>query len=224
MALVKEFEHLKISLDVIKLATNSFGSDHFIGVGGFGKVYKGEIPDRDGRPITVAIKQLDRKHGQGGHEFLTEIMMLADEEILVYKYELNGSLEKYLNSNTLTCVQHLKICVGAARGLEYLLNPLETQQRVLHRDVKSANVLLDQFWEAKVSDFGLSRPGPANQEFLVSRFECCRNAWYCDPLYAETGILIKESDVYSFGVVLFEVLLQLYMYLLFMLYSSQGVM
>ncbi|KAJ0560041.1 putative protein kinase RLK-Pelle-CrRLK1L-1 family [Helianthus annuus] len=180
MALVKEFEHLKISLDVIKLATNSFGSDHFIGVGGFGKVYKGEIPDRDGRPITFAIKQLDRKHGQGGHEFLTEIMMLvtknllsligfcdeADEKILVYKYELNGSLEKYLNSNTLTCVQRLKICVGAARGLEYLLNPLETQQRVLHRDVKSANVLLDQFWEAKVSDLGLSRLGPANQEFL----------------------------------------------------------
>ncbi|KAF5801804.1 putative protein kinase RLK-Pelle-CrRLK1L-1 family [Helianthus annuus] len=162
MALVKEFEHLKISLDMIKLATNSFGSDHFIGVGGFGKVYKGEIPERDGRPITVAIKQLDRNTDKVDMSFSDE----ADEKILVYKYELNGSLEKYLNSNTLTCVQRLKICVGAARGLEYLLNPLETQQRVLHRDVKSANVLLDQFWEAKVSDFGLSRLGPTNQEFL----------------------------------------------------------
>ncbi|KAM0026934.1 putative protein kinase RLK-Pelle-CrRLK1L-1 family [Helianthus debilis subsp. tardiflorus] len=159
MALVKEFEHLKISSDVIKLATNSFGSEHFIGIGGFGKVYKGEILDKDGQPITVTIKRLDRKHGQGDHEFMTEIMMLsryrhknlvslvgfcdeADEKIFVYEYEFNGSLEKYLNSNTLTWVQRLKICVGAARRLEYLHNPLDTQQRVLHRDVKSANVLL----------------------------------------------------------------------------------
>ncbi|KAL8208292.1 hypothetical protein R6Q57_007704 [Mikania cordata] len=223
MALVKEFEHLKISSDVIKLATNSFGPDHFIGVGGFGKVYKGEIPDTDGRPITVAIKRLDRKHGQGEHEFLTEIMMLSryrhknlvslvgfcdevNEKILVYEYEFNGSLERYLNNKTLTWVQRLKICIGAARGLEYLHNPQETQQRVLHRDVKSANVLLDQLWEAKIADFGLSKMGPANQEFTFLVSNAVGTVGYCDPLYAETGILTKESDVYSFGVVLFEVL------------------
>ncbi|KAJ0560042.1 putative protein kinase RLK-Pelle-CrRLK1L-1 family [Helianthus annuus] len=154
---------------------------------------------------------------------MTEIMMLsryrhknlvslvgfcdeADEKILVYEYEFNGSLEKYLNSNTLTWVQRLKICVGAARGLEYLHNPLETQQRVLHRDIKSANVLLSEVWEAKVSDFGLSKIGPANQEFTFLVSNAVGTPGYCDPLYAEKGILTKESDVYSFGVVLFEVL------------------
>nr|XP_043606840.1 uncharacterized protein LOC122578857 [Erigeron canadensis] len=223
MALVKELEHLKISLDAINLATNSFGVENFIGVGGFGKVYKGEITDKKGLTQTVAIKRLDRKHGQGEHEFLTEIMMLSryrhknlvsllgfcdegEEKILVYEYEFNGSLEKYLSSNDLTWVQRLKICIGAARGLEYLHNPFGTQQRVLHRDVKSSNVLLDHFWEAKISDFGLSKIGPANQEFTFLVSTVVGTLGYCDPLYAETGILTKESDVYSFGVVLFEVL------------------
>ncbi|GKD03409.1 receptor-interacting serine/threonine-protein kinase 4-like protein [Tanacetum coccineum] len=225
MALVKQLEHLKlkISLDVIKSATNSFGAENFIGVGGFGKVYKGDISNADGIAKTVAIKRLDRRHGQGEHEFLTEIMMLSryrhrnlvsligfcdedEEKILVYEYEFNGSLEKYLSSEDLTWGQRLKICIGAARGLEYLHNPLGTQQRVLHRDVKSANFLLDQNWEAKISDFGLSRIGPANQEFTFLVSTVVGTLGYCDPLYAETGILTKESDVYSFGVVLFEVL------------------
>ncbi|PWA84321.1 serine/threonine/dual specificity protein kinase, catalytic domain-containing protein [Artemisia annua] len=223
MALVKELEHLKISLDVIKSATNNFGVENFIGVGGFGKVYKGEISENGRLTKTVAIKRLDRRHGQGDHEFLTEIMMLSryrhknlvsligfcdedDEKILVYEYEFNGSLEKYLSSEDLTWSQRLKICIGAARGLEYLHNPLGTQQRVLHRDVKSANFLLDHNWEAKISDFGLSRIGPANQEFTFLVSTVVGTLGYCDPLYAETGILTKESDVYSFGVVLFEVL------------------
>ncbi|GJZ77951.1 receptor-like protein kinase HERK 1, partial [Tanacetum coccineum] len=129
-----------------------------------------------------------------------------DEKILVYEYEFNGSLEKYLSSEELTWSQRLKICIGAARGLEYLHNPLGTQQRVLHRDVKCANFLLDHNWEAKISDFGLSRIGPANQEFTFLVSTVVGTLGYCDPLYAETGILTKESDVYSFGVVLFEVL------------------
>ncbi|CAI9275004.1 unnamed protein product [Lactuca saligna] len=223
MALLKQLEHLKISFDVIKLATNNFGPENFIGVGGFGKVYKAEITSTDGLTKTVAIKRLDRRHGQGEHEFLMEIMMLSryrhknlvsllgfcdegEEKILVYEFEFNGSLEKYLSSTSLTWVQRLKICIGAARGLEYLHNPLGTQQRVLHRDVKSANVLLDQFWEAKIADFGLSKMGPANQEYTFLVSNAVGTFGYCDPLYAETNILTKESDVYSFGAVLFEVL------------------
>ncbi|KAJ0914867.1 putative protein kinase RLK-Pelle-LRR-I-1 family [Helianthus annuus] len=94
---------------------------------------------------------------------------------------------------------HIKI-------IQHLHSPLETQQRVLHRDIKSANVLLSEVWEAKVSDFGLSKIGPANQEFTFLVSNAVGTPGYCDPLYAETGILTKESDVYSFGVVLFEVL------------------
>ncbi|KAL4570271.1 hypothetical protein LXL04_025923 [Taraxacum kok-saghyz] len=223
MALLKELAHLKISLDVVKLATNNFGAENFVGVGGFGKVYKGEIIFPDGLTKTVAIKRLDRRHGQGEHEFLMEIMMLSryrhknlvsllgfcdegEEKILIYEYLFNGSLEKYLSSNSLTWAQRLKICIGAARGLEYLHNPFGTQQRVLHRDVKSANVLLDELWETKIADFGLSKIGPANQEFTFLVSNAVGTFGYCDPLYAETNILTKESDVYSFGAVLFEVL------------------
>ncbi|GJX18669.1 RNA-directed DNA polymerase [Tanacetum coccineum] len=105
-----------------------------------------------------------------------------------------------------TWVTRLEICIGAARGLTCLHNATETQQRVLDGDIKSSNILLDENWNAKVSDFGLSKFGPANQQtsFLVSH--AVGTLGYCDPLYAETGFLTKESDVYSFGVMLFEIL------------------
>ncbi|PWA93139.1 Phloem protein 2-like protein [Artemisia annua] len=117
MALVKELEHLKISLDVIKLATDGFSAKNLIGVGGFGKVCKGEIANTEGLTKNIVIKRLDKKH---------------------------------LSSNALTGGQRLKICNVVALGLEYLHNPLGTQQRVLHQDVKSANILLHNFWEAKI--------------------------------------------------------------------------
>ncbi|KAJ0716727.1 putative protein kinase RLK-Pelle-CrRLK1L-1 family [Helianthus annuus] len=127
--------------------------------------------------------------------------------ILVYEYASRGSLDRYLtDASTLTWIRRLKICVGAARGLHFLHDPEETQQRVLHRDIKSANILIDENWTAKVSDFGLSKVGPANQvhTYLVSHG--VGTPGYCDPLYMEMGFLSKESDVYSFGVVLFEIL------------------
>ncbi|GKA60214.1 receptor-like protein kinase HERK 1 [Tanacetum coccineum] len=142
------------------------------------------------------------------HKNLVSLVGFCDEDeekIIVYEYEFNGSLEKHLSSNTLTWVQRLKICIGVARRLEYLHNPLGTQQKVLHRDMKSANILLDHFWEAKISDFGLSKIGPANLEFTFLVSNVVGTLGYCDPLYAETGILTKESDVYSFGVVLYEI-------------------
>nr|GEX42861.1 receptor-like protein kinase HERK 1 [Tanacetum cinerariifolium] len=143
------------------------------------------------------------------HKNLVSLVGFCDEDeekIIVYEYEFNGSLEKHLSSNTLTWGQRLKICIGVARGLEYLHNPLGIQQRVLHRDLKSANILLGHFWEAKISDFGLSKIGPANQEFTFLVSNVVGTLRYCDPPYAETGTLTKESDVYSFGVVLCEIL------------------
>lgn len=91
--------------------------------------------------------------------------------------------------------------------IQYLHDPADgTQQRVLHRDIKSANILLDQNWNAKISDFGLSKFGPANQQFSFLFSNAVGTVGYCDPLYVQTGYLTKESDVYSFGVVLLEVL------------------
>ncbi|KAJ9537719.1 hypothetical protein OSB04_030452 [Centaurea solstitialis] len=171
----------------------------------------------------VAIKRLNRAYGQGDPELWKEIIMLSrykhenivsllgfcdesGEKILVYEYASKKSLDLYLKSDDLTWIQRLKICIGAARGLAYLHNPGETQQRVLHHDIKSANILLDENWNARISDLGLSKFGPANQQitFLVSN--AVGTIGYCDPVYVETGVLTKESDVYSFGVVLFEVL------------------
>ncbi|PWA39960.1 mitogen-activated protein (MAP) kinase kinase kinase Ste11, Cryptococcus [Artemisia annua] len=90
--------------------------------------------------------------------------------------------------------------------IAYLHDPKRTQQRVLHRDIKSSNILLDYKWRAKVSDFGLSKIAPANQlgSHIVSNV--VGTPVYCDPAYAETGILSKESDMHSFGVVLFKVM------------------
>lgn len=173
-------------------------------------------------PTTVAVKRLDVKGGQGEHEFLMEIAMLSsykhdnlvslvgfseegDEKLIVYKHEVRGSLDKYLATD-LTWVQRLQICLGAARGLNYLHVGVGEGHRVLHRDIKSSNILLDENWEAKVSDFGLSKIGPTNQEntFLVTT--AAGTFGYVDPVYVSSGVLTKESDVYSFGVVLFEVL------------------
>ncbi|KAJ9559429.1 hypothetical protein OSB04_014043 [Centaurea solstitialis] len=222
MSSIKEFEHLRIPLESIKLATNNFGEDHYISRGGFGKVYKGELV-HSGSRVMVAVKRLDPTLGQGTPEFWKEIMMLSHykhenlvsllgysdedgENILVYEYLPNKSLDMYLSSTTLSWIQRLKICIGAARGLEYLHNPGNITHRVLHRDIKSSNILLDENWNAKISDFGLSKFGPANQEFTFLISRVAGTIGYLDPLYMDTGFLTKESDIYSFGVVLFEVL------------------
>ncbi|KAL7602468.1 hypothetical protein Lser_V15G22813 [Lactuca serriola] len=222
---LNEFQHLAIRLEEIKSATNTFDDSKLIGKGGFGKVYEGVLSNsKEKEHITkVAIKRLDRKYGQGDPEFLKEILLLSrythenlislmgfcnedGEKILVYEYASHGSLDHYLSSTNLTWRQRLIICIGAATGLCYLHDPKETQERVLHRDIKSSNILLDENWNAKISDMGLSKLGPANQQhtFLISNV--AGTFWYVDPMYMETSVVTKESDVYSFGVVMFEVL------------------
>nr|KAJ0198993.1 hypothetical protein LSAT_V11C600326560 [Lactuca sativa] len=222
-AFMEEFKHLKFQLEEIKLATTNFDNNNVIGKGGFGYVYKGVLRSHcEGRNV-VAFKRLDRRYGQGDSEFWKEVLMLSryrhenlisllgfcdedGEKILVYEHASHGSLDHHLSRPTLTWRQRLKICLGAAMGLSYLHDPKGTQQRVLHRDIKSSNILLDENWNAKVSDMGLSKIAPANQQhtFLVSNV--VGTFGYLDPMYLAMSILTKESDVYSFGVVLFEVL------------------
>ncbi|KAM0030920.1 putative protein kinase RLK-Pelle-CrRLK1L-1 family [Helianthus debilis subsp. tardiflorus] len=208
----------------ILLATQNFDESLVIGRGGFGKVYKGYIKIGPNL-VETAIKRLDAMSNQGASEFWAEVEMLSKlrychlvtllgycnhekEMILVYEYMPHGTLEDHLHKlgSPLSWCQRLKICIGAARGLDYLHTGTGIQLGIIHRDVKSSNILLDECWEARVSDFGLSKISPRNQPSSYVNTLVKGTFGYFDPNYFATGKLTRKSDVYAFGVVLLEVL------------------
>uniref|UniRef100_A0A5B7BY19 non-specific serine/threonine protein kinase n=1 Tax=Davidia involucrata TaxID=16924 RepID=A0A5B7BY19_DAVIN len=203
-------------------ATKNFRADCLLGEGGFGRVYKGRLESTN---QIVAIKQLDRDGLQGNREFLVEVLMLSllhhtnlvnligycadgDQRLLVYEYMPLGSLEDHLHDlppdkKLLDWNTRMKIAAGAAKGLEYLHDKVTPP--VIYRDLKCSNILLDEGYHPKLSDFGLAKLGPVGDKTHVST-RVMGTYGYCAPEYAMTGQLTLKSDVYSFGVVLLEII------------------
>ncbi|XP_057986149.1 probable LRR receptor-like serine/threonine-protein kinase At1g07650 isoform X4 [Hevea brasiliensis] len=207
------------SLRQLRAATNDFNSANKIGEGGFGTVYKGELLDG----TIIAVKQLSSKSRQGNREFVTEIGMISglqhpnlvklygcciegNQLLLVYEYMENNSLARALFGSetsdlTLDWAMRQKICVGIARGLAFLHE--ESALRIVHRDIKTTNVLLDKDLNAKISDFGLAKLCEEENTHISTRI--AGTVGYMAPEYALWGYLTEKADVYSFGVVALEI-------------------
>ncbi|KAG8657885.1 hypothetical protein MANES_03G091900v8 [Manihot esculenta] len=207
------------TLRQIKHATNNFDAANKIGEGGFGPVYKGVLSDG----AIIAVKQLSAKSKQGNREFVNEIGMISalqhpnlvrlfgcciegNQLLLVYEYLENNSLARALFGREdqrleLDWSTRKKILLGIAKGLAYLHE--ESRLKIVHRDIKATNVLLDKDLNAKISDFGLAKLDEEENTHISTRI--AGTIGYMAPEYAMRGYLTDKADVYSFGVVALEI-------------------
>jgi serine/threonine protein kinase len=207
-----------LSYGELRLATENFSSSNLLGEGGYGSVYKGRLTD--GR--LVAVKQLSEASHQGKKEFAAEIETISrvqhrnlvklygcclegNKPLLVYEYLENGSLDKALfgkGSSNLDWPTRYEICLGIARGLAYLHE--ESSIRIVHRDIKASNVLLDANLNPKISDFGLAKLYDDKKTHVSTKV--AGTFGYLAPEYAMRGHMTEKVDVFAFGVVVLETL------------------
>uniref|UniRef100_J3M2J0 non-specific serine/threonine protein kinase n=1 Tax=Oryza brachyantha TaxID=4533 RepID=J3M2J0_ORYBR len=220
-SLVLLFQNNKdLSIEDILKSTNNFDQAYIVGCGGFGLVYKSTLPD--GR--RVAIKRLSGDYSQIEREFQAEVETLSraqhdnlvllegyckigNDRLLIYSYMENGSLDYWLHENAdggalLDWQKRLRIAQGSARGLAYL--HLSCEPHILHRDIKSSNILLDENFEAHLADFGLARLICAYETHVTT--DVVGTLGYIPPEYGQSPVATYKGDVYSFGIVLLELL------------------
>ncbi|KAK4485118.1 hypothetical protein RD792_007728, partial [Penstemon davidsonii] len=213
-------ESLHYDLYKIRAATNDFSEDNKLGQGGFGPVYKGKLLSGQ----EIAVKRLSRNSGQGDLEFKNEVLLLAklqhrnlvrllgfsiggNEKLLIYEFVENASLDHFIFGSTehsnLDWQQRYKIIKGITRGLLYLHE--DSRLRIIHRDLKASNILLDGDMNPKIADFGMARlvltdETQSNTSRIVGTYG------YMSPEYAMHGQFSVKSDVFSFGVIVLEII------------------
>ncbi|XP_059660416.1 G-type lectin S-receptor-like serine/threonine-protein kinase B120 [Cornus florida] len=209
-----------LDFNTVALATNNFSNENKLGQGGFGPVYKGKLPWGQ----EIAVKRLSRKSGQGLEEFKNEITLIAklqhrnlvrllgyciqgEEKMLLYEYMSNKSLDTILFDTAkqarLDWRKRFTIIEGIARGLLYLHR--DSRLRIIHRDLKASNILLDEEMNPKISDFGMARIFGGNQNEANTN-RVVGTYGYMAPEYAMEGLFSVKSDVYSFGVLILEII------------------
>ncbi|XP_038895730.1 putative receptor-like protein kinase At4g00960 [Benincasa hispida] len=214
-----DLETSQFDFDTIKIATNGFSEENKLGEGGFGAVYKGQLPSGE----TIAVKRLSQTSNQGENEFKTEILLVAklqhrnlvrllgfcfkeNEKLLIYEFVENSSLEKFLFNPyrrvSLDWKTRYNIIGGITRGLVYLHE--DSQLRIIHRDLKASNILLDNEMNAKISDFGTARLFSHDQIQGDTR-KIVGTYGYMAPEYVHKGHFSIKSDVFSFGVLVLEI-------------------
>ncbi|XP_022859606.1 cysteine-rich receptor-like protein kinase 10 isoform X1 [Olea europaea var. sylvestris] len=217
---ISTVESLQYELNTIDLATTSFSADNKIGVGGFGDVYKGILPD--GREI--AVKRLSKGSAQGAKEFKNEIVIVAklqhknltrllgfclegEEKILIYEFVPNKSLDHFLfdpeKQQLLDWSRRYRIIEGIAKGMLYLHE--DSLLQIVHRDLKASNILLDGDMNPKISDFGMARIFNVDQS-QENTIRIAGTYGYMAPEYALHGQFSVESDIFSFGVLILEII------------------
>ncbi|PON94557.1 Serine/threonine protein kinase [Trema orientale] len=215
----KSKDYESFSFSDIMAATDNFLLANKLGEGGFGPVYKGILPDGQ----QIAVKRLASYSGQGVEEFMNEITLIAElqhnnlvrlfgccvqgeEKMLIYEYMPNKSLDSILfdplTGKLLDWNKRFKIIEGIAQGLLYLHK--YSRLRIIHRDLKASNILLDEDMNPKISDFGMARIFGQNESRANTR-RVVGTYGYMSPEYAMNGIFSVKSDVYSFGVLLLEI-------------------
>ncbi|KAJ0242648.1 Gnk2-homologous domain-containing protein [Hirschfeldia incana] len=211
---------LRLNLGMILTATNNFSSENKLGQGGFGTVHKGILPNGQ----EIAVKRLSKGSGQGDTEFKNEVSLLTrlqhrnlvkllgfcsegDEEILIYEFVHNSSLDHFIfdevRRSLLSWELRFRIMEGIARGLLYLHE--DSQLKIIHRDLKASNILLDAEMNPKVADFGTARLFEAEETRAETR-RIAGTRGYMAPEYLNHGKISAKSDIYSFGVMLLEII------------------